>query len=230
MITTQGVSSLEKRYPTHDQEKDVVVDYGYDNGQVGIFGGYCTCPSGKIHPVGDHNDDCESLACIGGTPGSCYKSVGEWSNKMVKCYVDLLHTVDHLRLAQPMEYRLVMGEEVHTGIMRLSSLDFEAHVGHYQVSIELMREGISFEVLSSLEFRDDSSVCLSVNTGIEFGIVNRNPVSKNEFSEQKGWLRVTDENNIFISWKEACTNHCQICIPLGFIPGYNHGKFIQTEQ
>jgi hypothetical protein len=230
MITTQMVSDLEKVYPTGDQGKDVVVDYGYENGQVGIFGGHCTCPSGKIHPVGDHNDDCETLACIGGTPGSCYKSVGEWSNKMVKCYVDLLHTVGDLRLAQPMDYSLVMGEVVHIGTLKLSSLDFQAHVGYYEGSNEITIGEISYEIQSSLEIRDDSSVCVWANRGTDLSIGNRDPNSNYKFNEQKGWLGVTDENQVTISWKEACTNKCQICIPLGFIPSYNHGRFTQTEQ
>ena len=36
------------------------------------WGGKCTCESGEIYDVGDIND-CESIACYGGTPGTCVK-------------------------------------------------------------------------------------------------------------------------------------------------------------
>jgi len=39
---------------------------------VGDWGGVCTCPGGQTYEVGDNNDDCASLACIGGTgDGGC---------------------------------------------------------------------------------------------------------------------------------------------------------------
>jgi hypothetical protein len=38
---------------------------------VGGWGGMCTCPDGQQYNVGDMNDACGSLACVGGTPGPC---------------------------------------------------------------------------------------------------------------------------------------------------------------
>jgi hypothetical protein len=38
---------------------------------VGEWGGTCTCPDGAVYNVGDNNDGCGSLACVGGTPGPC---------------------------------------------------------------------------------------------------------------------------------------------------------------
>lgn len=38
---------------------------------VGGFGGSCTCPDGQTYQVGDNLDDCGSLACHGGVPGTC---------------------------------------------------------------------------------------------------------------------------------------------------------------
>jgi len=35
--------------------------------KVGGWGGKCQCPSGSIYEVGDQNDGCASLACVGGT-------------------------------------------------------------------------------------------------------------------------------------------------------------------
>jgi hypothetical protein len=38
---------------------------------VGGWGGLCTCPDGQSYRVGDNTDSCRTLACIGGTAGSC---------------------------------------------------------------------------------------------------------------------------------------------------------------
>lgn len=55
------------------------VTCGSSNGNVyqstGIsgmaWGGKCTCPDGRAYLVGDNNDACKSIACVGGTPGTC---------------------------------------------------------------------------------------------------------------------------------------------------------------
>lgn len=39
--------------------------------EVGDWGGTCTCPNGEVYQVGDNNDGCQTLACIGGVAGSC---------------------------------------------------------------------------------------------------------------------------------------------------------------
>ena len=56
---------------------------------VGGWGGKCTCPSGKTYTVGDNNDSCGSLACIGGTVSkACAEGVdlpAEYQNMQVKC-------------------------------------------------------------------------------------------------------------------------------------------------
>ena len=38
---------------------------------VGGWGGKCTCPDGQVYQVGDNNDSCGSLACVGGSSGKC---------------------------------------------------------------------------------------------------------------------------------------------------------------
>jgi len=55
---------------------------------VGAWGGVCTCPDGQSYDVGDNNDACRSLACEGGTAGSCERKV-DWSRKgkKVTCVV-----------------------------------------------------------------------------------------------------------------------------------------------
>merc|ERR1712137_257164 len=44
---------------------------------VGAWGGECTCPDGQSYQVGDHIDACASLACEGGTAGTCQRAVDE---------------------------------------------------------------------------------------------------------------------------------------------------------
>merc|ERR1711920_190256 len=44
---------------------------------VGGWGGECTCPDGQTYQVGDNNDACDSLACEGGTAGTCHRVVDE---------------------------------------------------------------------------------------------------------------------------------------------------------
>ena len=38
---------------------------------VGGWGGQCTCPDGQVYDVGDNNDNCASLACVGGVSSAC---------------------------------------------------------------------------------------------------------------------------------------------------------------
>ena len=52
---------------------------------VGGWGGACTCPNGETYQVGDNNDRCDSLACVGGTSGTCNSKGGPWSNRKVIC-------------------------------------------------------------------------------------------------------------------------------------------------
>merc|ERR1712113_440908 len=52
---------------------------------VGVWGGSCTCPDGQVYQVGDNNNDCNSLACIGGEPSTCHKVQGTWSKRKVEC-------------------------------------------------------------------------------------------------------------------------------------------------
>eukprot|EP00505_MAST-04D_sp_SCG-Rhode-Island_P004360 Stramenopile-MAST_4_protein_4360 len=52
---------------------------------VGTWGGECTCPDGKKYFVGDNNNACRSLACVGGKSGKCIKKEGKWSRRKVMC-------------------------------------------------------------------------------------------------------------------------------------------------
>ena len=52
----------------------------------GGWGGECTCPDGQKYWVGDAYDSCGSLACVGGTSGSCNSRVdNKWNGKKVVC-------------------------------------------------------------------------------------------------------------------------------------------------
>jgi len=52
---------------------------------VGVWGGTCTCPNGGVYLVGDNQDSCGSLACIGGTKGTCNRYSGDWARRKVIC-------------------------------------------------------------------------------------------------------------------------------------------------
>lgn len=52
---------------------------------IGGWGGSCTCPDGQIYQVGDNGDACNSLACVGGTAGTCNRNDGSWSFRKVEC-------------------------------------------------------------------------------------------------------------------------------------------------
>ena len=58
---------------------------------VGTWGGTCTCPDGSEYQVGDNNDGCGSLACIGGNPGSCSGSNPGGAGVRVRCALDNSH-------------------------------------------------------------------------------------------------------------------------------------------
>ena len=60
--------------------------YTSQNPSVGNFGGTCTCPSGASFWVGSQDDDCSTLACIGGKSGECTKTESDkWKQKQVVC-------------------------------------------------------------------------------------------------------------------------------------------------
>lgn len=59
-----------------------VVEQTWD---AGGYGGSCTCPDGQVYGAGDNKDSCGSLACVGGTAGTCNYRSGEWSNRKVTC-------------------------------------------------------------------------------------------------------------------------------------------------
>lgn len=52
---------------------------------VGDKGGKCTCPDGSSYDVGAMGDDCNTLACVGGTTSGCENAPGPWSKRKVLC-------------------------------------------------------------------------------------------------------------------------------------------------
>ena len=73
---------------SHKDGPNVIVRWSETavNRPVGIGGGTCTCSDGSIYPVADNNDDCSTLACVGGVPSeSCSVNPGNWSFRKVLC-------------------------------------------------------------------------------------------------------------------------------------------------
>jgi hypothetical protein len=52
---------------------------------IGVWGGYCTCPDGRVYKVGDEGNTCESVACHGGFQGSCLGGETEGAFRKVVC-------------------------------------------------------------------------------------------------------------------------------------------------
>ena len=53
---------------------------------AGGYGGTCRCPDGATYQVGDNNDNCETLACVGGEQiGQCQLANGPWSHQRALC-------------------------------------------------------------------------------------------------------------------------------------------------
>lgn len=67
--------------PTPQPQPELIDDYRKADPpeRVGAWGGWCTCPSGRRYNVGDKWDSCVngplSLACEGGTPAECIKTI-----------------------------------------------------------------------------------------------------------------------------------------------------------
>ena len=61
-----------------------VVDF-YMGLPIGVWGGYCYCPDGRVYQVGDEGNMCGSVACDGGTQGPCPGGENEGAFRKVVC-------------------------------------------------------------------------------------------------------------------------------------------------
>ena len=52
---------------------------------IGVWGGTCYCPDGRVYQVGDEGNMCGSVACDGGVQGECHEGEGGWSFRKVTC-------------------------------------------------------------------------------------------------------------------------------------------------
>jgi bacteriorhodopsin len=68
-------------YGMHRDNKEANAKTYVDNEShdVGWYGGQCTCPDGKVYYTGDNKNGCDSLACAGGTAGTCKDEEGKWA-------------------------------------------------------------------------------------------------------------------------------------------------------
>jgi len=67
-ITSFSIDSANIQDVPASEEDSYVAD-----SDVGSFVGECTCPNGQTYKVGAIGNDCNSLACDGGKPGTCYE-------------------------------------------------------------------------------------------------------------------------------------------------------------
>ena len=52
---------------------------------VGVWGGWCTCPDGRVYQVGDEGNMCGSVACDGGFHGTCAGGETEGAFRKIIC-------------------------------------------------------------------------------------------------------------------------------------------------
>ena len=52
---------------------------------LGVWGGECTCPDGRVYTAGDRGNLCGSTNCFGGTEGKCIQAQGPWAFREVHC-------------------------------------------------------------------------------------------------------------------------------------------------
>ena len=52
---------------------------------LGVWGGECTCPDGRVYTAGDRGNLCGSTNCFGGTEGRCIQAQGPWAFREVHC-------------------------------------------------------------------------------------------------------------------------------------------------
>ena len=66
-----------------------MVGYGehweHVRGAVGVWGGECTCPDGRVYTAGDLGNMCGSIACYGGRMGQCMHAQSFWAFREVHC-------------------------------------------------------------------------------------------------------------------------------------------------
>ena len=53
--------------------------------KLGVWGGECTCPDGRVYTAGDRGNLCGSINCFGGTEGKCIQAQGRWAFREVHC-------------------------------------------------------------------------------------------------------------------------------------------------
>ncbi|KAL1507404.1 hypothetical protein AB1Y20_008246 [Prymnesium parvum] len=84
--TFQCLGDEQPRPRAGDNEVKYVVNAGWHMGYpVGVWGGTCTCPDGRVYTAGDRGDICGSLACFGGVQGECIEHEGVYSFREVHC-------------------------------------------------------------------------------------------------------------------------------------------------
>jgi len=105
---------------THDEANQEAGNIVTENApNVGGWGGSCECPDGNVYQVGDNHDSCGSLACVGGTSGTCNRWHGSWARRKVECAGQATTATTY-----------TMYDGATTGIGALGYLDSTVHVNH----------------------------------------------------------------------------------------------------
>jgi len=83
---TNQVMFAQEWYADHPGEEMPWNVINWDMGTpVGVWGGHCTCPDGRVYAVGDEGNMCQSVACDGGIQGDCPGGETEGAFRKVIC-------------------------------------------------------------------------------------------------------------------------------------------------
>jgi hypothetical protein len=159
--------------------------------------------------VGDHNDNCQTMACIGGTPGACYKSAGNWSKKMVKCFVDKSKLVKEIEQPRPFYFDFELQSMTFGASVDKVQIDLGSQIVKTQGNQKIFISGLEYNQFFKLWFYADASVCHMTGLGGTMPSNNEN----GEFTALKGVLVCSPDHNFMISFSERCNENCTKCIP-----------------
>jgi len=84
--TNKVMYALEWERDQHDgKEQPWNIIKFFMGTKVGVWGGWCTCPDGRVYQVGDEGNMCLSVGCDGGTQGVCSGGETEGAFRKVVC-------------------------------------------------------------------------------------------------------------------------------------------------
>lgn len=204
------ISSQDHSQPDQIDDKDPMF------ANVGIWGGYCRCPSGNAYAVGDRNDSCKSLACTNGTMMSCFDKRGKWSKKKVVCAMDNEQVIDIV-----LESAYVMPGHGKWSDSELRSTHIK--LDGNQKSIMLFATEIQY----NRDFREINSYehIVKITSDMNFCGMAAVNVGENLPMGWGGYVSKSPTNNLLLKIDKRCYPGCLTCYRVDIDQGYGDPEF-----